>query len=52
MAPTASLRAEHTNGQLTPSKVSNSNSQSAGNGRAHLSSADVIQLEHEHGAHK
>lgn len=52
MAPTAT----NTNSTTTNGKhevVKNKNGASAGsNGNVHLSSADVIQLEHEYGAHK
>jgi len=50
MSPTASLRTESTNGQQLVSKASNGTSKTR-NGDVHLSSADVVQLEHEYGAH-
>ena len=36
-----------TNGAVAPTGA-----KANGNGQAHLSSADIIQLEHEYGAHK
>ena len=52
MAPTAtSTNSTVTNGKHEVVKPKNGASTGT-NGNVHLSSADVIHLEHEHGAHK
>ena len=53
MAPTASFTAQSAgNGKTAPGAAKNG--QSAGEGRpaVHLTSSDIIELEHQYGAHK
>lgn len=51
MAPAATIRTEVSNGHADAAKKSNGTAQSK-KGEIHLTSADVIHLEHEYGAHK
>ena len=51
MAPTAT-NTTAANGKHAAVKNGTSNGHARGHGNVHLSSADVIQLEHEYGAHK
>ncbi|KAI0750369.1 ornithine aminotransferase [Irpex lacteus] len=50
MAPAATIRTEVSNGHADAAKKSNGTAQSK-KGEIHLTSADVIHLEHEYGAH-